>query len=267
MGKKSTSGITENEGSGKTKAIWNDGLVAIFYEICVKEVAKGNRPGTHFDKIGWVNVVNVFKEITGRDYDKKQLKNKWDSLKTDWKLWSSLMHKETGDQDRGEKRTNDESDIRRGLLGGSKLKKGKLGGAAKLSKQIDRLVEVVESRSTATSMRRSSQETSITEVMEAVATLPGAEKGQGIGNRNAQERFQRSGETVSRYFDVMLDILYEMHLSLPNTLKLLLVLTTLLEINLPNTQLILPTANPKAIPLTADPKALPPTAHQCQTGP
>ncbi|KAI9197005.1 hypothetical protein LWI28_028946 [Acer negundo] len=34
--------------------------------------------------------------------------------------------------------------------------------------------------------------------------------GQGIGNRNAQERFQRSSETVSRYFDMMLDILYEM---------------------------------------------------------
>ncbi|KAK3228977.1 hypothetical protein Dsin_000858 [Dipteronia sinensis] len=34
--------------------------------------------------------------------------------------------------------------------------------------------------------------------------------GQGIGNRNAQDRFQRSSETVSRYFDVMLDILYEM---------------------------------------------------------
>ena len=34
--------------------------------------------------------------------------------------------------------------------------------------------------------------------------------GHGIGNRNAQERFQRSSETVSRYFDVMLDILYEM---------------------------------------------------------
>ncbi|KAK3226910.1 hypothetical protein Dsin_006772 [Dipteronia sinensis] len=33
--------------------------------------------------------------------------------------------------------------------------------------------------------------------------------GQGIGNKNAQERFQRSGETVSRYFDMMLDILYE----------------------------------------------------------
>ncbi|KAK2656494.1 hypothetical protein Ddye_009546 [Dipteronia dyeriana] len=37
-----------------------------------------------------------------------------------------------------------------------------------------------------------------------------ASQGQGIGNRNAEERFQRFSETVSRYFDVMLDILYEM---------------------------------------------------------
>ncbi|KAK2652887.1 hypothetical protein Ddye_012743 [Dipteronia dyeriana] len=267
MGKKNTNSITENEGGGKSKAIWNDDLVAIYCEICVKEVAKGNRPGTHFDKIGWVNVVKVFKEITGRDYDKKQLKNKWDSLKTDWKLWSSLLHKETGigwdptkktvdappewwqskietnveyrkfrdvgispnmmdmydkmfkgstavgnyvmipsstilpkemvedlehdkqtvdrgneeashgNQDKGKKRTNDESEINKGVTGGSNGKKGKLGGAAKLSKQIDRLVEVVESRSTATSVHRSSQGTSIAEVMEVVATLPGAEKG------------------------------------------------------------------------------------------
>jgi hypothetical protein len=34
--------------------------------------------------------------------------------------------------------------------------------------------------------------------------------GQGAGNRNAQERFQRSGETISRYFGEMLDILYSM---------------------------------------------------------
>ncbi|KAK2634649.1 hypothetical protein Ddye_029441, partial [Dipteronia dyeriana] len=96
-GKKNKNNITENEGSGKSKAVWNDDLVAIYCEICVKEVAKGNRPGTHFDKIGWVNVVKVFKEITRRDYDKKkQLKNKWDSLKIDWKLWSSLLHKKTG---------------------------------------------------------------------------------------------------------------------------------------------------------------------------
>ena len=34
--------------------------------------------------------------------------------------------------------------------------------------------------------------------------------GQGIRNRNALECFQHSSETMSRYFDVMLDILYEM---------------------------------------------------------
>ncbi|KAK3226908.1 hypothetical protein Dsin_006770 [Dipteronia sinensis] len=82
-----------------------------------------------------------------------------------------------GDQDRGKKRINDDSDIHNGVVGMSKGKKGKLGGAAKLSKQIDQLVEVVESRSTTTSMHRSLQGTSIVEVMEAVTTLLGAEKG------------------------------------------------------------------------------------------
>jgi hypothetical protein len=82
--------------------------------------------------------------------------------------------------DKGKKRTNGGN---KGVVGGSKGKKGKVGGAAKLAKQIDRLVEVVESRSTATSVHRSSsvhkssQGTSIQEVMQIVATLPGAETG------------------------------------------------------------------------------------------
>ncbi|KAK2639646.1 hypothetical protein Ddye_027441 [Dipteronia dyeriana] len=228
MGKKKTTNI-----SGKPKALWPDDLVAIFSEICVKEAAKGHRSGAHFDKMEWVNVVKVFKETTGVDYDEKQLKNKWDKMKTNWKLWSSQLHKETGigwdpakkmmdappnwwqrkiknynhveyrqkgkfggsehdkrtvdseneetsqdDQDRGKKRTNDESEINKGVVGGSKGKKRKLRSATKLYKQIDRLVEVVENSSTTTSsVRRSSQGTSIAEVMEVVATLPGAEKG------------------------------------------------------------------------------------------
>ncbi|XP_024196197.2 uncharacterized protein LOC112199405 [Rosa chinensis] len=67
----------------------------------------------------------------------------------------------------------------KGVMGGPKGKKEKVGGAAQLSKQIDRLVEVVESRSTATSVRNTSTEqgTSIQEVMRVVATLPGAETG------------------------------------------------------------------------------------------
>jgi hypothetical protein len=64
---------------------------------------------------------------------------------------------------------------------GVATKKGKVGGAAKLSQQIDRMCETIESRSTATSlMYRNAQEgtsTSIQAVMKAVTSLPGAEPG------------------------------------------------------------------------------------------
>ncbi|KAL6144187.1 hypothetical protein ACLB2K_054882 [Fragaria x ananassa] len=217
MGKKKASGETKR--TGKTKATWPDDIVAIFCDIARKEVAKENRPGTHFDKKGWENVVKAFNDPTRRDYTKGQLKNKWDSLKNDWKLWSSLLHQETGigwdpikktvdssakwwkskikmfkgsvalgqsvmipsasivgeevledfehdeDEDpdpveeiqgRGEKRTTVERQTKgtkdKCVLKGANGKKGMVGGAAKLSKQIDRLVEVVESRSTTTSI-------------------------------------------------------------------------------------------------------------------
>ena len=38
--------------------------------------------------------------------------------------------------------------------------------------------------------------------------------GHSVGNRNVQEHFQRSGETVSRYFGEMLDIVYSMAVKL-----------------------------------------------------
>ncbi|KAK2655394.1 hypothetical protein Ddye_008446 [Dipteronia dyeriana] len=219
MGWKNTNSITENEGGGKSKAIWNDDLVAIYCVICVKEVAKGNMLGTHFDKIGWVNVVKVFKEITGRDYDRKQLKNKWDSLKTDWKLWSSLLHKETGIGWDPAKKTVDappewwQSKIKMNVeyqkfcdVGISpdmmdmydKMFKGStaVGNCVMIPSFTILPEEMVEdSEHDKQTVDRENEEGS---------------HGQGIGNRNAQERFQRLGETVSRYFDVMLDILYEM---------------------------------------------------------
>ncbi|XP_024042776.1 L10-interacting MYB domain-containing protein-like [Citrus clementina] len=34
--------------------------------------------------------------MTGRDYEQKQLKNKWDILKKDWQLWTNLLRNETG---------------------------------------------------------------------------------------------------------------------------------------------------------------------------
>ena len=89
----------------------------------------------------------------------------------------------------GKKRTNEEPtssarELKKGktnktVLGEVKVK-GKVGSAAKLSKQINRLVELVESRSTATSINKSSGGTSIQEVMQVVASLSGAEKGSNL---------------------------------------------------------------------------------------
>ncbi|KAM5554047.1 hypothetical protein ABKV19_026000, partial [Rosa sericea] len=54
----------------------------------------------------------------------------------------------------------------------------KIGGAAKLSIQIDRMVESIQNRSTVTSvMNKGVLGTSIAEVMKSVSSLPGAEPG------------------------------------------------------------------------------------------
>ncbi|KAG6639976.1 hypothetical protein CIPAW_10G139000 [Carya illinoinensis] len=67
-----------------------------YVDICVSEIYAGNRPGTHFNKIGWKNVVNKFSKKIGKEFCYKQLKNKSDSLKNDWNIWTKLVGKETG---------------------------------------------------------------------------------------------------------------------------------------------------------------------------
>ncbi|KAG2686068.1 hypothetical protein I3843_10G150700 [Carya illinoinensis] len=47
-----------------------------YLDICVNEIYAGNVPGTHFNKIGWKNVVNKFSEKVDKEFNYKQLKNK-----------------------------------------------------------------------------------------------------------------------------------------------------------------------------------------------
>nr|XP_011460976.1 PREDICTED: uncharacterized protein LOC105350510 [Fragaria vesca subsp. vesca] len=263
----------ENGQSGTKSATWNPQTVAIFCDLCIKEVGKGQRPGTHFNKEGWASLVANFHAETGNNYDKSQLKNKWDLLKKEWKLWKDLIGKETGlgwnltknivdasdewwrnkiqinpqyaklrirginpdmevkldmmlngavatgkyawapssdlpppqnekapkdniislddnldyeefdlnespqsaqvTKETGNKRANGQLDTE-----GLKEKKAKMGGAAKLSLQINHLVEVVEARSTTTSaLIKGSQSTSVSEVMKVVESLSGIEIG------------------------------------------------------------------------------------------
>ncbi|XP_048447883.1 L10-interacting MYB domain-containing protein-like [Pyrus x bretschneideri] len=228
--------------SSNPTATWNGHNISIFCGLCIKEVEAGHRPGTHFDKEGYANIRANFKAETGHDYERKQLKNKWDTLKNEWKLWKELVGKETGLGWNSNKGTVDASeewwnnkiqdvlehsstgehawapssgvlppetreefigqidlddeeesetmqDLRQATRKGKKRaanqeelqkkvdKKGKkIGGAAKLCGQIDRLVEVYESRSSANSlMRPLNLGSSIAEVIASVAKLSGYE--------------------------------------------------------------------------------------------
>ncbi|KAL0922394.1 hypothetical protein M5K25_006377 [Dendrobium thyrsiflorum] len=91
-------------------AIWSYEIIMMFCDLCLREVALGNRPNTHFNKAGWTNLVENFKEYTGRDYDRLQLKNKWDQLKKEWKLWKDLKKGAGGFGWNSKRKTIDASD-------------------------------------------------------------------------------------------------------------------------------------------------------------
>ncbi|KAG6645090.1 hypothetical protein CIPAW_08G099200, partial [Carya illinoinensis] len=78
------------------RLIWTNKMLEDYVDICVSEIYAGNRPRTHFNKIGWKNVVNKLSEKIGEEFCYKQLKNKWDSLKKDWNIWTKLVGKEIG---------------------------------------------------------------------------------------------------------------------------------------------------------------------------
>ncbi|KAK1408456.1 hypothetical protein QVD17_40246 [Tagetes erecta] len=80
----------------KSKFLWDDVTFKEFIDACLIELRRGNRPGTHFNKLGWENIEKTMYEKTGKTLEKKQIKNKWDSMKKEWKLYDRLMRLETG---------------------------------------------------------------------------------------------------------------------------------------------------------------------------
>ena len=59
-------------------------------ELFADEVQKGNHDTTHSNKTGYLNMITRFKDRTGLLYTRKQLKNKWDKMKTDHGIWKQL---------------------------------------------------------------------------------------------------------------------------------------------------------------------------------
>ncbi|XP_057426611.1 L10-interacting MYB domain-containing protein-like [Lotus japonicus] len=56
----------------------------------------GERQGTSFTKKGWIGIEKQFNESSGRNYDKVKLKNRYDNLRRDWRIWYQICGKETG---------------------------------------------------------------------------------------------------------------------------------------------------------------------------
>ncbi|KAG8483339.1 hypothetical protein CXB51_022555 [Gossypium anomalum] len=83
--------FVEEDSTLATKAVWDDELTLIFCELCVNEVNAGNRPTNHLNSKGWENVVALFQAKTQKNYGKPQLKNKWDTLKKEWRLWRDCL--------------------------------------------------------------------------------------------------------------------------------------------------------------------------------
>ncbi|XP_023898472.1 L10-interacting MYB domain-containing protein [Quercus suber] len=95
MGKKTSSNPEEK----KARADWdvNPTWTTIFCELCVEQIQAGNRTkGAGFNTKGWAKVVTKFCDMTSQDYDKDQLKSRWDVLKGDWRVWEQLRSLDTG---------------------------------------------------------------------------------------------------------------------------------------------------------------------------
>ncbi|KAL5709457.1 hypothetical protein ACHQM5_020141 [Ranunculus cassubicifolius] len=74
------------------RATWTPELHQLFIYLCLEQVTKGNRPGSHINKEGYKLLVEEFYKRSGQAYDKAQLKNHWDSTKEQWKYFNDLRN-------------------------------------------------------------------------------------------------------------------------------------------------------------------------------
>ena len=82
--------------SSTSKATWNSQTSNVFCELCIKAVDAEHRPRTHVTSEGYENLIKESTKEIGLDYNRTQMKNKWGSLRIDWKLWKNLISLETG---------------------------------------------------------------------------------------------------------------------------------------------------------------------------
>ncbi|CAM0906270.1 unnamed protein product [Alopecurus aequalis] len=78
------------------KANWDAVAHRVFLDVCIEEVLANNRPTHILNKNGYDSLVKKFNERTKRNYDRKQMKNRWETLKKDYTVWKGLMQHASG---------------------------------------------------------------------------------------------------------------------------------------------------------------------------
>jgi hypothetical protein len=62
---------------------WTDDYNRIVCELFAEQVRRENRPNTHLNTLGYIEVSGRFYQMTEIELSKTQIKNKWDRLKND----------------------------------------------------------------------------------------------------------------------------------------------------------------------------------------
>jgi hypothetical protein len=84
---------TSNKDTNKvTKFFWDMEKVLLFIDICIEHKEKRGR-GQPFN---WSLIEAEFKKRSTLDWGKQALKNKFDGMKRDWRLWRQLKDSDTG---------------------------------------------------------------------------------------------------------------------------------------------------------------------------
>lgn len=78
------------------KATWDSVAHTIFLDVCIEEVRANNRPMGCLNTIGYANLISKFNACTKRKYERKQFKNRWESLKKDYNYWKTLNRRASG---------------------------------------------------------------------------------------------------------------------------------------------------------------------------
>ncbi|KAI8007417.1 L10-interacting MYB domain-containing protein, partial [Camellia lanceoleosa] len=78
------------------KANWDWENSRIYLELVIKEIEAGNRPHMSINLNGYRSLAKTYEAATGLTHSMKQLKNKYNQLKAEWRAWSKLMDSRKG---------------------------------------------------------------------------------------------------------------------------------------------------------------------------